>query len=533
MTDKSALIAEYWSGLIRFKPTEVTDVLLQLPDLSKVTVIFAGNRAGKTSSVAYQYVMRAFGLHPSVDRTQRTSKVRCMSSSLPESDAENEDDNAQYIELKRLIPPDMIVKDITNRTRNLVVRRPPGITDNRGNPSKETVFEFRSSKQELQDLGKINISSLWNDEETPKIIRDECKARLIESDGDEFFTVTLTNPLSYAYDDLWLRASYIYRTRSIVEKFGLPREERPTDGNKHVAAIQMATDDNPILELEAIERIFEDDDEATQLLRRYGMPAHITGRIHKTYNPTVNYISQDKYFPDGVPYNWMHTRAIDYHESRTPWSVIWLSASPEDEWFAWQEFHPAIDGSHAYTTYDISRNILRNSDDYIYTLNKIDPLANKKQPNTGTSATEDLNRHFHEIRRDEGLGTEAYWTGWDTKGTTGRSEVAKRFKNASRVGRPFNNAIRERGVMKRLPTLWITTGCPETHKSVMNWRYGEYVAQSTRAVNDPKTSPQQKFSHDCMCLEALAKERTLMNAAFFMNHPPSQAKRTIHSVTGR
>jgi hypothetical protein len=519
------------SGLMRFIRTEVTDVLASLKQ--KRVVLFAGNRGGKTSTIAYEYVQRLLGLHPNEEKVRLMRKVRCMSSSLPEGDNIDEEDNAQYIELKKLIPYELIKKDITNRSRNLVVTRPPGISDQRGDPCPETVFEFRSSKQELQDLGKINISSLWHDEETPKPIREECKARLVESNGDEYFTVTLTNPLSYVYDELWARASILFRTKTIVKKFGgSQRIDTPT-GNPDIAAIQMATDDNPILDKASIDRLFEDDDEATQLLRRYGVPSHVTGRVHKTYNPAICYIDYDRTFPDGVPYNWMHARGIDYHESRTPWSVGWLSASPEDEWFLWNEFHPAIDGPNAYNTYEICKGILRRSDDYVYTVNLIDPLANKAQANTGTTVVSDMNRHFETIHRDEGIGTPSYWKPWDTKGTTGRAEISKRFKNAVRCGKPFNNLIKEGHIFKRLPTLWITNRCPNFHKSIMSWRYGEYTTSSTKAVNDPKSQPQQKFSHDNMCLECLAKDRALANASFLISHPPAQAVRRNMSVTGR
>lgn len=489
--------------------------------------ITAGLVHHNTATSAYQYAMRTFGLHPIEEKNRLAKKVRCMSSSLPESSSPEEQDNTQYLELKKFIPYEQIEKDITARSQNLVVRRPPGLS------SRTTVFEFRSSKQEMQDLGKIQLSSAWHDEETPKNIREECKYRLLAENGDEVFTVTLTNPLSYVYDELWQRASVVYRTKSIREKFGQPEIERRKTGNPQIAAIQMATDDNPTLTRDAIERLFEEDDEATQLLRRYGVPAHVTGRVHKTYNPSVGYIDYDSTFPEGIPYQWVHTRGIDYHESRTPWSVGWLSASPEDEWFLWNEFHPAIDGANAYNTYEICKTILRRSGDYIYNLNIIDPLANKKQPNTGFTVVQDMNRYFQEIRRNEGIGTDAYWKPWDTKGTGGRSEISKRFKNAARCGKPFNNLIKENGKFRRLPTLWITNRCPNFHKSIMNWRYGEYSATNVKMVNDPKNQPQQKYSHDNMVLECLAKEKSLLMSSFLMSHPPSQMRRGNMSVTGR
>lgn len=485
--------------------------------------VFAHN----TATIAYHYIARMLGHHKVAAKNALMKKVRCISSSLPESDDPSVQDNAQYTELKRLIPPELILKDITARSANLVVRRPVGLSSDR------TVFEFRSSKQELQDLGKINISSLWHDEETPKDKREECKMRLISEGGDEVFSLTATNPISYMFDEVWRQAAYIFRTKTISQKFGLPQVEKIKTG-RDIAAIQMATDDNPTLDLDIIDHIFQDISDPDELaLRRYGVFKQISGRIFKSYDPSICYIPFKKYFPNGIPYEWVHARGIDYHESRTPWSIGWVSANQNDEWFLWQEFHPAIDGPNAYNTYDISKAVVRKSGDYYFTVNLIDPLASKKQPNTLFSVTDDLNRHFLQLREVEGMGTPAYWEGWNTKGTGGRDEVAKRFKNAVRCGKPFNNAIKEKGAVKYLPTLWICDTCPNFHKSVLNWSYGEWVTQGTKAVNDPKPTPQQKNSHDNMVLEAFSKDSRLLHASHFMrNRPPVQQHRK-HSVTGR
>jgi hypothetical protein len=513
------------SGFFSFEMTEILNVLLRLPH--KTVAIFSGNQAGKTSSVAQQYVARMLGHHPVDEKNRLCRKVRCMSSTLPNSSNPEEQDNTQYLELRKRIPPEAIISDVTARSQNLVVRRPLGQS------SDKTIFEFRSSKQELQDLGKIQLSSVWHDEETPKAHREECKVRLLAEDGDEIFSLTMTNPLSYVFDEIQQNASFWYRSKTIAEKFGTPRVEHIKSGYD-IACIQMATDDNPTLSLEAIDRIFlgitNPDD---ILLRRYGVSKQISGRVHKTYDPKICYISFEKTFGSEIPYNWLHARGIDYHDSRTPWSIGWLSCSPENEWFLWKEFHPSIDGPNAYNTYEIAKSIARKSGDYIYEVNLIDPLANRKQPNTLFSTTDDLNRHFDQIRRNEGVGAACYWEGWDTKGSGGRNEVAMRFKNAVRVGMPFNNRSREHGRTVYLPTLWICDTCPQFNKSIMDWRFGEYVASSTKAVNDPKTEPQQKHSHDNMVLECLAKHTIIKNSHEFIMNRPRQTNRRPVSVTGR
>ena len=257
----------------------------------RTIVVSSGNRAGKTGSVAKHYVDRVLGKCSVPEKNRLARKVRCMSSSLPELSAEDEDDNAQYLELKKRIPPMMVESDITARNKNLVVRRPPGLN------TAKTIFEFRSSKQETQDLGKISLSSVWHDEETPQEKRNECKMRLMEEHGDEIFTLTAINPITYVYGDVWQRAEYIYSSKTIVSRLGIPQKQYPNK-NTDVACFQMATDDNPILATEVIDRIFEDiTDPDDLMLRRYGVFKAVSGRVHKTYDPAIVYIDFEKIFP--------------------------------------------------------------------------------------------------------------------------------------------------------------------------------------------------------------------------------------------
>jgi len=522
--EETKQLSEQFDGAGRFI---ITPIIKFLHGPWKTVGLFSGNQAGKTSSVAYQYFQRIFGIHPCWEKNLLAKKIRCMSSSLPESSSPEEQDNTQYLELKKLIPPQYIEKDVTSRNTTMVIRRPVGLN------TTHSVIEFRSSKQELQDLGKIQLSSVWHDEETPKGHREECRMRLLAEDGDEIFSLTPTNALTYTFDEIWERAEYIERTPTIAEKFNLPIKEYPNKGTG-IACMQMATDDNPTLDSEIIDRILADvTDPDIYAIRRYGVFRAVSGRVHKAYNPKVHYISMNKYFPDGIPYDWVHARGIDYHESRTPWSVGWMSASHQNEWFLWQEFHPAIDGPHAFNTFEIARAIARKSGDLSYIVNLIDPLANKKQANTLFSTTDDINRYFDDLRQNYGMGTPAYWTGWDTKGTTGRDEIGKRFKNASRCGVPFNNRIRDKGRMRHLPTIWVMDTCPNFNRSIMKWRYQEYMTSQTQAVNDPNVKPMAKMSHDNMVMECIAKDPRMLHAAHFYKNPPRQTMRKKISVAGR
>jgi hypothetical protein len=473
-----------------------------------------------TANAAFTYVMRVLGIHPVEEKNRLAKQIRCLSSSLPESSDAAEQDNTQYLELKKMIPPEMIIKDITARSKVLVVASPT---------HGKSYFEFMSTKQELQDTGKVQRCSLWEDEEPPKPFREESRRRLLTRGGDEIITLTPINGLSYLYDDVWNKKGYIWRSDTICEALGMPREEYIKEGDPNIACVQIATDDNPIMSKEVVDLNFSSEDPDEILVRRYGVFKQIAGRVHKSFNDSVHVIDYNKYFPNDIPYEWTHARGIDYHESRIPWSVGWVSISPDDEWFVWQEFHPAIDGPRAMNTWEISKSIVRRSGDYYYLANLIDPLANKKQANTLFSVTDDLNRYFEQLRVDHGMGTPTLWEGWDTKDTKGYNEIRARMKNSLKVKTPFNNIYREKGEKKTLPTIWFCN-VPRFVRSIKLWSYEEWATPTSRAVNDPKSKRQEKNSHDNMVLEALAKDQRLRNYKWAFRDQPMMFSRTGRPV---
>lgn len=177
---------------------------------------------------------------------------------------------------------------------------------------------------------------------------------------------------------------------------------------------------------------------------------------------------------------------------------------------------------------DIARVIATRSQDYRFELNLIDPLASKVQPNTGLSSLEDLNRIFSVFKK-EGQGTGGWWQAWDTKSQKGRDEIRKRLQNASLCGRPFNNEVKQDGITRRLPTIWILNNCTETIKSLKNWRREEWEQRSARITKDEKETPQQRWSHFCTMLEGLLKRPEVFSAKW---HSRTEHRDPVRYFTG-
>lgn len=212
-----------------------------------------------------------------------------------------------------------------------------------------------------------------------------------------------------------------------------------------------------------------------------------------------------------IPITYKFARCIDYH-SHNPWAVTFLAVSPQDEIFVWDEYMPSPE---KLTTWEMAKVIATRSYNYRYTTDLIDPLANERQPNTGTSPREDLNVYFMTLKR-EGLGTGAYWEPADTKNERGIDEFRKRLANSLRCGKPFNNKNPNRTVGEPiyLPTIWIADHCKNTIESLKNWRREEWADRNSKLTKDEKDKPQQKYSHFPHAIEYLLKRDEISRAIF-------------------
>jgi len=536
-----------FGGFLEFIPTQTWHWLINCP--CKIKCMFYGNQKGKNEEAIMDYYLRVWGKHPqkhlNILPDDKVRTIRFASENLPgEADGE-EVKNTQYPVLKRRFNPTWIIKDIT--ARKTVVQVQPQtlrvLQNGEKCLTKPVNFEFVSYGQTAQSQAGVQRKSVYIDESAPKNFFDEQIPRLLAADGDLILSYTpVPGNMGWEFDELYERARVIYRTEHVRKRIkdrtgeDVPEIEY-TNSKDDIAVIMAATDDNPVyakLAEEKSKRLGKKisvEEYITEMLglisdedvidaRRYGLFRQLSGRLFKNFDERIHKISFDKYFPEGVPYEWKHFRGIDWHESNN-WAIGWVAVSPQDEIFVYQEFNPSPE---KMITLEIARVMVNRSKDYRFDLNLIDPLASKIQPNTGLSSLEDLNRIFSAFKK-EGIGTGGWWQSWDTKSQKGRDEIRKRLQNAVLCGKPFNNEVKQEGITKRLPTIWICDTCPITVASLKNWKREEWADRTSLVTKDEKEVPQQKWSHFCTMLEGLLKRPEVFQARFHTHstyRPPKE-----------
>lgn len=556
-----------WGNLFKYQSTWAFEKFLWLP--YKTIAAFTGNQWGKTAAFAYSYVLRIKGWHPIPEKNilyfecpqehkfnvlqlpesslcphcggdikihYRGSRIfRFCSETLPQEKETTSRDgvsaevkNTTYPAFKKWLPPSWIKKDITYRTLAMIISDP---NDGKVFCGKEyrgddILVEFVSYAQTIQSGAGVQRVSCWCDEEPPFDFYEEQLPRLMAEEGDFLLSLTPAQKISWTQEVIFERAKRYIRTKAICDfletKDYKPKQIEETESPDDIAVIQAATDDNPTLKKSAIDQMVsgygDPDLEAT---RRFGISKMLKGRIFNDFDYPVHFIDGDKYFPDGVPYNWRHARACDYH-AQTPWAIGCIALSPENEAFIYLEYNPS---PQRETTREICRNCVMMCGDYKYSINLIDPQSETIRKDN-VSVLDDINREFYNLKKED-IGTGGFWVTWDSKGERGRDAIKERLKNAKAVGRPFNNRV-EGG--RYLPTLWILNNCKISAQHLKMWRWTEVPDMRTKLIKGQTTDKtEQRFSHFCTTYEAIFKHPA------FKSRPsgPPRTERKVGYFQGR
>jgi hypothetical protein len=498
--------------------------------------LFCGNQSLKTSSTAYSCVLRIMGMHPVPEKNvdhyvcdcgKKWSGVdvpldkkctacegqvklfccpirvfRFASETLPgettdeKGQMSTEVKNTQYPEFKKWLPPYLLKKDITARSPKMIVRSQLS--------GQDIVVEFVSYNQTVQSTAGTQKFLCWCDEQPSQGFYQEQLPRLLAARkygaGDFILTLTPADFITWAYSEIYARASAYYRSKTISERFGL-KEVEIINRDNEIAIIEAATDDNPTLTPDAIESIFGHISDPDVIdIRRYGRFKQVSGRIFKDFEK-LHILDEHEWFPEGMPHEGFHARGLDYHQ-RSPWAIGWAWLSPQDELIIYDELNPSPDKE---TTESIAKQVAEMHAEYKYRLNLTDPLIKAALLKPNWTVLDDLNAAFMRLKKVN-IGTGGYWDVWDTKSERGRDNIKLRLKNAVICGKPFNNSQYKDGRQTNLPTIWVLSKCKNFINSFRNWSWDERPNTGANEGKEEKNTPQARYSHFPMVIEGLLKD---------------------------
>jgi len=467
-----------------------------LDSTAPIRMIIKGNQGGGTATAMLDAAMRVLGVHTDNEKNRLSGDPIRFVSKVQPIDHDDEA-NQQFVEFRRLIPPELWAKKLTARSKIGRIKRLVGGTVD---------VEFMGSTQEIDAFMSVQRSAYYQDEEIERLKWDECRMRLATPSSKGFYadtslTMTAVKGMDWSYDSLWRRANKIYRSK-ICADYGSFPEVVENDNKSGIEAFCWASDDNPVLTKDALDNLFFDvDDDDTLALRRYAIFRQVSGRIYKVFDEKIHVVPFDSVFDASVFRNYWHYRVLDYHPSK-PWYTTWIAVSPTHEWFIWNEMKSDHDKKTIQELRDdIKSESLLDEDDEYNRKTLIDPLSKVSKVKSSPSVFDELSMGDLGLRRCQSADTK------DGKSDSShRSMIKTRLKNSVLCQVPGNNHFPNLPPDIRFghykPTLWFLDNCKGHIEHFKSWRYVDYKQEHVKATRTVKKE-SQKWSDYCRNVEFL------------------------------
>jgi len=331
------------------------------------------------------------------------------------------------------------------------------------NFSNGSTIEFMSYEQSLEKFAGTSRHWIHFDEEPPQPIYLECLARLIDTNGDYWITMTPVEGMTWIYDELY--------------EPNLGKED------SHVLIIEIYTTENPYLKKEAIEGFalnITDDDDAT--VRIEGGFVRKGGLIYKNFDPTPGKLQvmddvihdPNDMFPAR---DWLWIMGLD-HGLNNPTAVIWTAWNKAGFGVAFDEYYVRERTVDVHAL-ELKKRFVRHGRKP--DLMVIDPSTVNRNPITNTS----VHQEYQKYGLNFVLGNN------DVK--SGVVRVRKYFNPAQYVG---NNGLHPlfKGAVE-FPKLRIAMNCPNFIWEAKRYRWRTYENKQKQYENNPYDEPHKKDDH--------------------------------------
>lgn len=304
--------------------------------------------------------------------------------------------------------------------------------------ANDSFVEFMSYDQDLDKFAGTSRHFVHFDEEPPQDIYTECMARLIDTGGHWWMTMTPVEGMTWIYDNIYI-----------------PGRNDPL---ANVKVIEVDMHDNPYLSPGEIDEFLSKLTKDERLARGQGKFVQIGGLVFKSFNPEIHVI--DATVP---PKDWEWYKSVD-HGFNNPTCWLWHAVSPDGQVVTFAEHYEAektVD-YHAQTVHMRDAGFGRVSD---YVVG--DPALAQRQGVTGTSI-------FQEYAE---LGINI---------VPGNNDVPSGINRMNQYLMPAANGR---------PRWLITRNCPNLIREMQRLRWKTYATKKMQGQNNRKDEIHKKDDH--------------------------------------
>ncbi|HET7713250.1 MAG TPA: terminase family protein [Patescibacteria group bacterium] len=343
--------------------------------------------------------------------------------------------------------------------------------------------EFMSYDQELDKFAGTSRHFVHFDEEPPEVIYTENVARLVDTGGSLWITMTPVEGMTWVYDTVY--------------------EPGKEGQNPNIDVIEVDMTENPYLNQDDVQEFLDSLSADERKARGSGQFVQMGGLIYKTFDPKpggLHVIEQSTMEAPTPPKDWLWVVSLD-HGFNNPTAILWHGISPDGRALTFHEEYGSgrVIEDWARTIHSINREFGRTPDYYIG-----DPSIKNTDPITGTSIHQEYIKY----------GIPFQLANNDVK--AGLIRVA-RYMEPRKDGIP----------------LWrVTSNCRNLIRELTRYRWKTYSSKKLASTNNPFDEPHKKDDHASDSLRYFIMSRPNLGDDFVGRVTDEQIYQELDDETG-
>lgn len=335
-------------------------------------------------------------------------------------------------------------------------------------------IQFMSYEQSTEKFAGTSLHFVHYDEEPPKNIYNECQARLVDTNGHSWISMTPVEGMTWIYDELYAKGENSDDRTFIVKGDGLvgPVWEATVDQDKEtghkvkIGVVEVGMNENPHLSdsarIEYLASLSEDERAA----RSKGHFVQTAGKVFPVFQVETHTFDTD--FDPKAAQNggWQLYTSTD-HGWNAPTAWLWHAVSPDGSVVTYAEHyqsHMTIE-EHAQIVHNKEKGWGIDREEIIRTG---DPAIHQHNGVTGTSIYFEYAKH----------GLYIYTESVPKDGAIGIGLMQQYFR-----------------LRPEIPTWRISKACPNFIKELRNLRWATYTSPKVRYENNPQEKVHKKDDH--------------------------------------
>lgn len=413
---------------------------------SRKKLYIGGNRSGKTTGGVVEDIWWLTGKHPyrETPRPPVRGRINCV-------DFVNGVESIAKPELARWLPPSELINgswedSYDKYTRTLTL-------------ANGSFVEFKSYDQDLDKFAGTSRHFIHYDEEPPEVIYTENQARLVDTGGSWWMTMTPVEGMTWVYDEIY---------------------EPGIRGENDITVIVVDMTENPYLNQGEVQNFLSSLSKDEREARVHGKFVQVGGLIYKQFDPTPGGLHVIEKL-EGIPRDVTLVASLD-HGYNNPTAWLWHIIYPSGSVVTFHEHYGSqmVIEDHARVVREFNAKALRRAPDYYVG----DPSIRNTDPITGTSVHQEYAKFGIPI-------------------TLANNDVSAGIQRVAAYMRPDKNHR----------TKWhVTKNCTNLIKELTRYRWKTYSSKKLNSQYNNFEQPHKKDDHACDSLRYFIMSRPELEA---------------------